>query len=28
VLRDGQVVGVVSRSDVLAALARAPAMLD
>jgi len=28
VLRDGKVVGIVSRTDVLGALARAPAMLD
>jgi CBS domain-containing protein len=28
VLRDGRVVGIVSRTDVLAALAKAPAMLD
>jgi CBS domain-containing protein len=27
ILRDGRVVGIVSRSDLVAALARAPAML-
>jgi CBS domain-containing protein len=27
IVRDGRVVGIVSRSDVIAAIARAPAML-